>query len=141
MLFSVQMRKGQVPKHTCHPPQSRSWLKGGRYPSRPVPRPCLTVITEGDRCSGPQRPSDPQALQATLRAGAGSCRLHPMQTPLPLCYRHRDGGEVSSCSRPEPRQWEALARALKPCRKQPPAVPRICLLPDCLPEALRPPLC
>ena len=53
MLFSVLTRKGKVPGHSCHPPGSRPWLRGGRgqftAPSKPVPIACPAVITEGAR--------------------------------------------------------------------------------------------
>ena len=31
--------KAQVPRHHCHPPKSRSWLRRGRYPSDIHPSP------------------------------------------------------------------------------------------------------
>ena len=119
MLFSVLTRKGRSLGTTFlppDPPRSRSWLKRQISVGSSL-RPYSADTTEGTRCPGPNRPSDSSGQPM---AGARPHRLWPEGH----CHYFTEAGigeKFTATSRPQPDQWAVLARALEPCRTQPPA--------------------
>ena len=97
MLFSVLIRKNQVPRHNFHPLRSRSWLSkrrqisaGGSLRARSPDPAQLSSVREPSALD----PPGPQAPQATQMAGANAHRLAPCRPPLPLVGTGRGRGEV-----------------------------------------------
>ena len=79
---------------------------------------CPAIVAEEAGAPGLQAP------QATCAAGARSDQLHPMLTAAAVRSRGRDGRDSPPPQGLGEGKWVALARALEPCRTQPPA----CLL-------------
>ena len=81
------------------------------------PDPTQLVIAEGARCPGSNLPSGssghPEARgQVPQTASCTDCWGNEVTEAVM--------GEFITTSKPEPRQWVALARALEPCKTQPP---------------------
>ena len=79
-------RKGKVPRHKFHPPESWSWVRGGRSqpvaPAGQVPEPLSSCPCGGGQASSPTGPQ---------RGGAGrSRRQWPRQAVLLLLQRDRE---------------------------------------------------
>lgn len=91
MLFSVLIRKNQVPRHNFHPFEIQILVKQEEadlswwLPQGQVPRPCPTVISEGANALDPPGPSGPQATQELTPPQIG-----PMQTTTAISW-HRQG--------------------------------------------------
>ena len=98
MLFSVLTRKGRVPRHSFHPPRSRSWLRGGRSqlaaPSGPGSHTLPSYHHWGSEVS---KPTGPQAPRAAQGGGAGPTDCDPHKLLLILGHRDKDGGEGQHC--------------------------------------------
>lgn len=91
MVFSVLTRKGEVPRHYCHPLKSRPCLRGGRSqltaPSGPGPQ---TAQLSSLREPGSQETQlalkipRPPGQRGPGLADCIPCRLRPMQTAMAI---------------------------------------------------------
>ena len=77
---------------------------------------CPAIVAEEAGAPGLQAP------QATCAAGARSDQLHPMLTAAAVRSRGRDGRDSPPPQGLGEGKWVALARALEPCRTQPPSL-------------------